>query len=133
MKLVAINSQKTLREWWPFVRDGLVKTIAKTETRYLPEDVYAAILAGNAALYLIGVVGFVVVQLRKDVDGQDLHIWWLWCPAAEQMQDELQAALDELARACKCARITAEGRKGFGRIGFMREVSRTFEREVSNA
>lgn len=96
----------------------------------MPEDVYAALQAGNAFLYLIADKGFVVLQQQKDVDGLDLHVWWLWCPGLAPIQDEFVAALDDLARACKCKRITGNSPRDFGLVGHFSEVCRMFEREV---
>lgn len=119
---------------WEWVRRGIEITKRKVKTRWTVEDTFRALRDGTACLYQIADKGFCILQQQRDHDGLALFVWWLWCPGLAEIKDEFCAALDELARACNCVRIRgASPREGFGLVGYMTEVSRTFERELGNA
>jgi hypothetical protein len=68
-----------IHAFWPYVAPRLVKVKQKTEARWIPEDVYAALKANAASLHIAeegpNYVGFVVLQQRQDYDGKTLWVW----------------------------------------------------------
>lgn len=118
------------RARWAWVRAGIEDAMANTRTRYTPEDVFADLREEKTFAFEIG-DGFILVQRRKDLDGHNLHVFLFWHPGAAPVKDELVAELLQFARNMGAKRITAEGRAGWGAVGFT-EVSRNFEREVEH-
>lgn len=120
-----------LYKHWEWVRAGLLDAKRKARSRLIPEDAYVLLRNGTGFLYLIADKGFCILQQNRDHDGLCLHVAWLWCPGLEEIKEEFCMALDELARKCGAIRIRGESpRGGFGLVGYMTEVSRTFEREL---
>lgn len=94
-----------LAETWEWVREGLVKIIAKTSDDWLPEDVYTEIRTGNSVLFLIydghERVGFVVLQGWPAYQaGPRLFIRALWGEPHRlvRIRDQLMKALKDEAR-----------------------------------
>jgi len=68
-------SPNDLRQWWGFVRPGLLQILHKTPEHWIPEDVYTDCFNGKSMLW-VGLVdarpvGFMVLQPRKNA----LHVW----------------------------------------------------------
>ena len=76
--------------YWPYVKPRLEKVKAKTNARWLPEDVYAALKSRGATLHIVkkqstveyaeGVIavdylGLVVLRPSQDYDGKVLWVW----------------------------------------------------------
>ena len=94
---------------WEFVRGGLLKTIAKTNDDWLPEDVYVEIKGGVSFLYLIFArgerIGFVVLQKwDKYHAGPRLFVRALWAEPRKLLpyHDDFYEALHDLARKAGC-------------------------------
>jgi hypothetical protein len=90
---------------WDWVRDGLVKIVAKTRDDWRPEDVYTELRTGAAKLHLIYVeqemVGFVVTQIWPGYhSGPRLFVRALWGEphALAPVEVELMDAIRDLAR-----------------------------------
>lgn len=64
-----------LRNWWEWVRPGLIKIKTKSSEAWIPEDVYADCYSQRSALWVLfsndKPVGFVVLQ----PSGEALHVW----------------------------------------------------------
>ena len=64
-----------LRQWWGFVRPGLLKILQKSPEPWIPEDVYADCFEGRSMLWVAQddarPVGFAVLQPQ----GTALHVW----------------------------------------------------------
>lgn len=116
---------------WPWVRDGLQWTCAKTDANWTPEDVRHALVTGNAALWTIGQdEGFAVLQRIHEQGRPVLFVWAIWGPGElEPKREQIWADLEQIAKQMGAATIQARGRKGWERAGF-RLKDRIFEREV---
>jgi hypothetical protein len=68
-----------IHAYWPYVAPRLVKVKAKTQARWIPEDVYAELKVKTATLHIVeegqDYLGFVVLQPRFDFDGKALWVW----------------------------------------------------------
>jgi hypothetical protein len=68
-----------LHEVWEDVRASLVRVLKKSPARWLPEDIYTAIRANTATLYVVKengcFIGCFVLQLRAEFDGPVVFCW----------------------------------------------------------
>ena len=68
-----------LHEVWEDVRASLVRTLKKSPARWLPEDVYTALRANAATLYVVRengcYLGCFVLQMRAEYDGPVVFCW----------------------------------------------------------
>lgn len=121
------------RPLWPWVRAGLLEVSERTEPTWIPEDVYAELKSGSAALLTInGDAGFCVVKRLVDYDGPSLFLWAMWGPGElAPLYDEIMAALDGFARQAECKRIRMMSpRKGWRRVNGWRERDTVYERSL---
>ena len=109
------------RPMWPMVRVGLEQIIAKTSPSWIPEDVYAELKSGAAALFTVDDHNaFLVAKRINDYDGQVLFIWAIWGP--NEFADSYREVQDELAKiarslGCSAMRMTSP-RRGWRRAGW---------------
>lgn len=125
---------------WSWVRDGLQKSIDKTQGHGMPEDIYVRLRGGNAWLYVIDVdghhAGFAILTREHDPDGLVMFIWCLWCEPHSmwETRGDLYDALDALARTIGARRIRMwSPRRWWERQPFFKQVSAVYEHEVENA
>jgi len=138
VNLVPLDPKK-LASAWPFVRAGCEKVLAKTDDRWIPEDVYMEVRSGTAFLYMIehdsDEVGFIVVRRVMDTDGPVLFVWIIYTePGAMKENDNwklVMAEVDGLARSIGAKRIRHySSRSGFEEIGAFTLKMHIYEREV---
>lgn len=103
-----------LRQWWGFIRPGLLKILEKSPEPWIPEDVYADCFSGRSMLWIAQddarPVGFAVLQPQ----GTALHVW---CVHLERghLETGMQHLL-EIARNGNAERLTFESwRPGWDR------------------
>jgi hypothetical protein len=93
-----------LRQWWGFVRPGLLKILEKSPEPWIPEDVYADCYSGKSMLWIAQVdarpVGFAVLQPQ----GTTLHVWCVHLESGHL--DTGWQHLLEIARSGGAERIT---------------------------
>lgn len=111
-----------LRQWWGFVRPGLLKVLRKTPEGWIPEDVYADCFAGKSMLWVAlddaRPVGFMVLQPRDS----SLHVWCAYLQEMGFFEEGWQHLLN-IAKQGNAQRLTFESwRPGWQRramrIGF---------------
>lgn len=138
MNLTALDPMK-LASAWPFVRAGCERVIAKTNDRWLPEDVYMELRSGSAFLYMLehdaDEVGFIVVRRVMDPDGPVLFVWILYTEPGLMKESHnwklVLAEVDELARSIGAKRIRHySSRSGFEELGAFTLKMHIYEREV---
>ena len=117
---------------WEWVRAGLVKTIARTHERYLPEDVYHALRSNTAWLFKIEDIGFVVFREETDPDGKVLYVWVLWVErnAGISYKDEIWSAIDATAAKQKAKRIRWQSPRRWDAWPDSKLVRYVYEREL---
>lgn len=130
---------ENLRAVWAIVREGLYSIAKHDKTHWIVEDVYAALVGGNASLYMAELdndyMGFMILQRLRVYDGWHLHIWCGYSPA--EKPDLMVSGMPQvkvLAHTLGCRRITfSSDRKGWERVGVKLgfvPVQTTFECEV---
>lgn len=123
-----------LRKDWPWVRPLIEKCIAKTGEQWWPEDVYANVSNGKAAMYVCDEPEGVMVCYpdREHWTGEIvLHVWALWSVGGmAQLADEAYALLGDLAKKCGATRLRMDSpRQGWQKAGW--QVKKyIYEREV---
>lgn len=127
------------RARWKWVKTGLQECARRAGERWLPEDIYEPLRAGNAYCYAIvhdeRDIGFVIVQRHNDPDGAVLFIWAIWCEPGTlfPVHREVLAELRALAIAIKAVRIRMESpRKGWEWVDFFVPIRTVFEHEVTH-
>lgn len=133
MNAITLNNQG-VRSMWEWIRGGLLHIIRKTHADWIPEDVYADIMAGTAVVRVYRDAngddkGFMVLQRHDYKHGTELFVWCMWGELWD-MKDGLLADLDALAKSLGANKIRMKSpRKGYLRTGFkLREY--VYEREV---
>ena len=132
MMLTPVPAAK-LDDVWEFVRAGLVDTIAKTEeTRWKPVTVYRDLVAGSAALFLVGQQdGFVICRRDESASGPILFIWVLWGRNLWDEGDDLMDELDKLALSVGASETWMESpRKAWARLPYFDAVATVYRRKV---
>lgn len=111
-----------LRKDWPWVKPLLEEVKAKGEHGWLPEDIYAAVSANRAAMYVSDEPeGVIVVQLSPDswTGEQSLFVWAAHCKHGyDLISEETYALLDKLKAQYGCRSIQMEGRPGWQKRGW---------------
>jgi hypothetical protein len=105
-----------VRQTWPYVRQGLETVLQKSPEQWIPEDVYASLMAGKSVLWLLKrdeyCVGFLVGYAKED----EFHIWCAYGMAGGEL-DKWFAILTDIARKGGAKRITFDSwRPGWNRV-----------------
>lgn len=132
-----------LRASWDFVEAGLRAVIKKTHAEFIPADVYAAVMAQKVWLYWVisgeYTVGFVVLSDydetytgRKTLFAEQVYFDPSY--AQDNLPEELDAALEELAVKCGCTSLECNSpRMGAGRrlrrLGYQ-PITVTYKRDL---
>ncbi|MBY4946998.1 hypothetical protein K6V92_10245 [Cupriavidus respiraculi] len=116
-----------LRECWPEVRAGLEAMLDQIPDRWIPEDVYHALMLGRSTLHRCmrdgECVGFVVLTPESCLDGQALHVWIAYSLTDEPVLEAFFPFIKQCAVAIQAKRVKFHSpRKGWERaapnIGF---------------
>lgn len=130
--LTEIHASK-VREVWPVVKEGLEAMLKRYKVRWIPEDIFLACVTGQAFLYMIKDVGFLVAKNFVDPDGLALFVWVIYGKpgALKAHRVELLADLDELARKIGAKRIKHYSqRRGWSGMNMFELKQYIYEREV---
>lgn len=105
-----------LRTVWPELRARVQGIIDRSGDPMLVEDVFAAILRGEAYLWTTPNLGcFVVLQVQVSSHGaRDLHVWL----ASEETEHHAVDYMDQIrhiGREAQCDRVTFESPRKWGR------------------
>lgn len=121
-----------LKLYWGKVKEVLER-LSSVSDGWIPEDVYAFLISGQATLYVNDGdwKGFCILQLVPDYSQKRLHVW------IAQTTDDPKAYMAEvemLARQIGASRITFDSpRKGWvrraERLGFKPRMTR-YEKEL---
>ena len=138
--MISLHPQtwQQVRHQWGWIRSGLQAILERTESRWVPEDVWTALRGAHAFLYTIRKndddVGFIVCRKIDDPDGCALFVWCLWTEA-DAMRDcyrDVIAELDKLAAAIGAGWIRMESpREAWNWGGMFTPTAMIFEREVT--
>lgn len=113
-----------LRNNWDFVEHGLKTVIRKTQSRFIPADIYASVLAKGLFLYWIVdesyTVGFTVVSEAAEYNGnKSLYLDHTYIDPKYMrngLLEELDLAFEDLAVKCDCKSLEFNSpRMGWGR------------------
>lgn len=110
-----------VRAKWGFVENGLDQIIDKTESDFIPMDIYVGIVNKTMFLHwiydeykLIGFTILSVVRTSYKADEKSLSLDHTWVAKDASVLGELDKALDALARSLACSTIEFNSpRKGF--------------------
>lgn len=120
---------------WDLVRPGIERIIRVCKEEFRPEDVYAALKANRAVLYIFRngsvPVGFAVLEV---IDGQKLNAWLLHLVnRTDDVREDLCAFLDDCAKRANCRVVRfMSPRQGWERFlqGEFKQKAVIYEREV---
>jgi hypothetical protein len=129
--IIEIHASK-VREVWPVVKEGLEAVLKRFKHRWIPEDVFTALVTGQAFLYMIADHGFIIAKNYLDADGLALFIWVIYAKPGtlKAHREEILLDLDVLARRIGAKRIRHySSRRGWGRDMF-EQKQYIYEREV---
>lgn len=120
------------RAVWDEIRPGLEAVKAKSHAPWRPEDVYAALLAGRAFLYL-GEPGFVIVEPKEDpFTGEGELLVWIAYSREVGAVERFQEAVDDLARTHGFTKLTLwSDRPGWEKTPGWQQVSAIYERRLA--
>lgn len=129
MDIVPIHPAN-LHPVWEKVREGLTKIKAKIREDWMPEDVYHALKAGEAQLFLAirdqGFAGFFILR-KVQAEYSRENIMHVWCAYSEGDDDVFEQCLDfirEAATKAGCKRLTfGSQRKGWMKRFRVREIT----------
>jgi hypothetical protein len=134
---IAPLTPQQVRESWTFIRSGLQEVIGRCCERYLAEDVWTAVMAGNAHIWKMenahDEIGFLVLRKEMDPDGPAL---FLWCAYAEpgslvKHAPELMERLKELGHRIGAKRLRFESsRTAWSFLDYFEEKSRIYEHQL---
>lgn len=104
------------REHWDEILPGLVKVLEHQNEGLRPEDVFAELKTGFAALYLCE-DGFIIFKIVTDAIGRrDLFINWAYSHSHEKVIAKYAQQVDAIARDLNCATESlASTRRGYER------------------
>lgn len=102
--MYSIVEPTKVRDVWKLVKPGLEHILRKSPENWIPEDIYAALVANRANLWLAiendRMVGFVVAY----VQGEDFHVWCAYGFLSGNLKRWF-SELEDIARQ-QCTRIT---------------------------
>lgn len=125
------------RRDWGWIRNGLLEIIGRCKERYLPEDVWQAVMAGSAFVWRVETahdeIGFLILRKDQDPDGPALFVWCCWCEPGSLAKHgaDLMERLKEVGHRIGAKRIRFESsRKGWALFEHFEERSVIYEREL---
>lgn len=104
------------RAHWDEILPGLVEALKQNREGLRPEDVFADLKTGMAALYLCE-DGFVIFKVTTDSLGRrELLIAWAYSQAHEKVIGKYADDVDSIARGLNCStQILLTTRRGYER------------------
>ena len=120
---------------WPHLEAALIRVKEKTGERWAPPFVFERIVSGQAGLFRLHDEGTHVAYLVCERYEQGESPWMnVWILSGDGMADEVNAEvvalLDGLAKQIGATSWRFTGRKGWGRAlkGFIKPVATVYER-----
>jgi len=113
--------QGNLHEVWPFVYNGLESVRRNTPCDWLPEDIYAALKAGEMFLFTAKTgKAFAIVRTSTDCLSGRKYLYIVAAYSAKNFsQPEFMPQFEGLAKETGCSYIEMESnRQGFQRTGW---------------
>ena len=112
----------SLRFDWPWVKLLIGRVIEKTGEPWWPEDVYAAVSSGKAAMWVSDEPpGVMVAYADKEAWSQDptLHVWVMACDDMAMLEREGYVVLEDAARRIGAKKLVMDSpRPGWQRRGW---------------
>jgi hypothetical protein len=132
MKLEFINPAD-LHNCWFSIRQGLEVVLERTGEDYLPEDVYAAIKAGTAYLYVFDTGFTVLVNSKAPYTNEPvLFVWIAYHATHEDLQEEFYAELKKMAKTIGASKITWNSPRRWERRSGAKLVAYSYELPVND-
>lgn len=126
--------QDQCRPFWPEVRADLEAILQRWPDRWMADDVWAEILARNAALWVAGEPGAIeawaLIQIQARTYDRALHIWNASEKTAANVSDYWPQILT-IAANNNCNRVTIETPRRFERALPDARVRYLYEFDVS--
>lgn len=124
---------RDIDDWWPRVRAGLERIIAKTAPDWMPEHVYLALVSGAANLVIINEGESFVIWQRYP--GDDLRgLFFVLATEGEGLWrygNDVHAELERLAQQHGCRKMRMMSpRRGWEQHPFWRLAGYVYEHEV---
>jgi DNA-binding transcriptional LysR family regulator len=125
-----------LREFWPAIRPLLDKVRDKTGEGWLPEDIFAAAMAGKAGVYVAKsadgthISGVAVIEKETAWGVDTLHLWACYHKDKDRGVAAFWPWLVHQARAWGCRRVTLQSPRRMDRVLPVRPLSTTYVCEV---
>lgn len=114
--------QPDLRKDWVWIKPCLEKVKAKTKEGWLVEDVYAAVSAGRAAMYVVDEPESVLVvyETTEGWTGEKLlHVWIVYSEDMIQYEQRAYTLLEQLRQKIGARSVVMESpRKGWAKHGW---------------
>lgn len=103
--------QDDCRPFWPEVRADLEAILERYPDRWMPDDIWAELLARNAALWVAGEPGAIeawcVLQIQTRTYDRSLHVWNASEKTAARVADYWPQIM-AIAAANKCHSVSIE-------------------------
>lgn len=107
-----------LRNWWSFIREGLLEILKKSPENWIPEDIYSECINSRAFIYILlnkdKYCGFFVLQ---KID-RNIHIW-VGYNTENNYEIVINAVkyIKELAKSSNCDNVTfSSNRLGWDKV-----------------
>ena len=119
------------RDCWPRIRAGLERILDEVGADWRPEDVYAELKAGRAALFFVGDDGFIVLQRGTTLDGRN-EMFVLAVEGAGMLKHypAVYEELEDLARKAGCSRLRHVSKHSQWEGRFWTLTGHVYEHEV---
>ena len=115
-ELVVINPVE-IRMAWKWVRPQLEEVIKKCHEHFLPEDIYHAVLAGNAVLCEMGKQeGILVVERTEQWGRAVMNCWVCHHDSEEYTVANYWDSIVDLAKTLKVEAITMHGPRAYHKV-----------------
>lgn len=114
--LLSVIPAAEVRAVWPHLRERLEHVITRNAESWLVEDVYLAIMRGEAYLWATEALGcFVVLQVQVSSHGaRDLHVW-IASEETDLRAVDYMEQIRHIGQEAQCDRVTFESPRKWGR------------------
>lgn len=111
-----------IRLWWPTIREGVERASDYHLDGILPEDVFGALMAGNAGCYAgfhpeneHVMEAFIICRKIESFGKAELLIWLAWHPGTIGLAKDYWPQIEDIASELGCSRITIESPRPYDR------------------
>lgn len=121
MKRAELVDRASLRTVWPAVEPFVSRALSKAPTDYISADVFAALLSGQATLYVTKSddgepTGCFVLRIIEQWAVRELYVWILAHENPDHGVIEYLDWLEGLAREAQCKRWACDSPRRFDKL-----------------